>query len=294
MRSPSIDVVSGATGPRPADPATAGGWAQGLRLRTIYGALLAALAIAIIMLGDRVFLVFVAIGAAILSWEWMRLCRAGRFGRVGVLAAATTAAAAVLAFLDMPMLGLALCIAVALVVWFLLRGRDAVQSAWIAAGFLYIGVPITSLVWLRGHDASGEHMIAWLMVSVAVTDIAAFFSGRLIGGPKLAPRLSPKKTWAGLIGAMVASGICGGVFAAFDPHAPGILVLILSGIVLAVVAQAGDLFESAVKRHFGAKDASQLIPGHGGLLDRVDGLVVAAVVLAAVQSISGGGLLAWR
>ncbi|MBL8700524.1 MAG: phosphatidate cytidylyltransferase [Alphaproteobacteria bacterium] len=286
--------MSGATGPRPVEPAGGGGWAQGLRLRTIYGTLLAALAVAVVLLGDRVFLGFVAVGAAILSWEWMRLCRAGRFGRLGLVAAASTVAAAILAFADRPAWGIALCVAAAVAVHVVARRSDPQGAGWGAAGIVYVGLPVVALVWLRGHDASGERLIAWLMLSVAVTDIAAFFAGRLIGGPKLAPRLSPKKTWAGLVGAMVATGLCGAVFAALDPTAPRAATLAVAGVVLAVVAQAGDLFESAVKRHFGAKDASQLIPGHGGLLDRVDGLVVAAGALAFFQGLTGGGLLAWQ
>lgn len=293
MRSPSSDVVSGATGPRPAEPA-GGAWAQGLRLRTIYGALLAGLAAAVILLGDRVFFVFVATGGAILCWEWMRLCRAGRFGRAGLIAATATIAAALLAFLDRPWAGASLCIAAGACVFAAARSLDRPQAGWMAAGVLYVGAPVVSLIWLRGHDASGEHLVAWLIVSVAVTDIAAFFAGRLIGGPKLAPRLSPKKTWAGLGGAVVASAACGAAFAQFDPGAPGLAVLSSAGAVLAVVAQLGDLFESAVKRHFGAKDAGRLIPGHGGLLDRVDGLVAAAVLVALVQGLTGGALLSWR
>lgn len=283
--------MSGATGPRPAENA---GWAQGLRLRTIYGALLAGLAAAVVLLGDRVFFAFCAIGAAILSWEWMRLCRAGRFGRSGLVAAASAIAAALLAFTDRPLAGVALCLASAAVVFGLARRDGQPTAGWMGLGVAYVGISVVSLVWLRGHDASGERLIAWLILSVAVTDIAAFFSGRLIGGPKLAPRVSPKKTWAGLIGAVVATAACGALVARLDPTAPAVGILVLAGGALAVVAQAGDLFESAVKRRFGAKDASQLIPGHGGLLDRVDGLVFAAAAMALLQGLTGGGLLAWR
>jgi phosphatidate cytidylyltransferase len=151
-----------------------------------------------------------------------------------------------------------------------------------------------ALVWLRG-DVGGARLILWLMATVWATDIGAFFAGRLIGGPKLAPRISPKKTWAGLIGAMASAGLVGIVADFSVPGAPGAAVLAAAGAVMAVVAQAGDLGESWVKRHFGAKDSSALIPGHGGLLDRVDGLLAAALALAAWQWFSsGGGVLSWR
>jgi phosphatidate cytidylyltransferase len=133
----------------------------------------------------------------------------------------------------------------------------------------------------------------WLLLTVVVTDTGAFFAGRLIGGPRLAPRISPKKTWAGLGGAVVASFALGLVFASFDPSAPPAATLALAGASLAVIAQTGDLAESWVKRHFGVKDSSGLIPGHGGILDRVDGLVAAAMALALVQWASAGRLLAW-
>jgi phosphatidate cytidylyltransferase len=132
------------------------------------------------------------------------------------------------------------------------------------------------------------------MLAVAATDIGAFFAGRLIGGPKLAPRISPKKTWAGLIGAMLASAAVGVIFAAVDPRAPSGGVLMVAGALLAVIAQAGDLGESWVKRRFGAKDSSHLIPGHGGLLDRVDGLIAAGAALAVFQWVSDGSLLTWQ
>ena len=124
--------------------------------------------------------------------------------------------------------------------------------------------------------------------------LPGLIAGRLIGGPLLAPRISPKKTWAGLGGAVASSACVGLVVSALDGQAPPALLLAAAGAVLAVVAQAGDLAESAFKRHFGAKDASGLIPGHGGMMDRVDGLVAAAACLAVFQWASAGAVLAWR
>lgn len=159
-------------------------------------------------------------------------------------------------------------------------------------GTPYIGVPALSLAWLRSDPASGFETILWLLCLVWATDIGAYFAGRLIGGPKLLPRVSPKKTWAGLIGGMVsAAGVGAGIAAWLGLSVVG-FGLLSAG--LAVVSQAGDLFESWVKRRFNVKDSSNIIPGHGGVLDRVDGVLPVAVVVAVVAAVQGGGIVTWR
>ena len=167
------------------------------------------------------------------------------------------------------------------------------RPLWLAAGFVYIAVPCIALSWLRATPETGLAIILWLLAVVWATDIGAYFAGRGIGGPKLAPRISPKKTWAGLAGGMIAAGAVGAVTAAVL-ELPGTLGLIAFSMALAVVAQGGDLVESAVKRHFKVKDSGTIIPGHGGLLDRLDGLLTAAPAVAAVALMSGEGVLAWR
>jgi len=288
--------VNDATEPRAAEPsrATTGGWAEGLRTRTIYGALMAAIAGAGILLGDVAFAFLVAFCAAAMASEWTRLSSAGRFGPPGWLAVVVPLACVALAHLDRTMAALALAGAGAVVALGMARAMERPAPAWAAAGVLYVALPVVALVWLRGHDASGERMILWLVLAVAASDTGAFFAGRLIGGPLLAPRISPKKTWAGLGGAVAASACVGIAVSALDGLAPPAALLALAGAVLAVVAQAGDLAESAFKRHFGAKDASALIPGHGGMMDRVDGLVAAAACLAVFQWASAGTVLSWR
>ncbi len=125
------------------------------------------------------------------------------------------------------------------------------------------------------------------------TDVGAYFFGRLIGGPKLAPRISPAKTWSGLAGG-VGCAACAGVLVAIAVDGGNIvLIAVLSG-VLAVVAQIGDLIESVVKRHFGVKDAGNLIPGHGGVLDRLDGFLTVAPVTGLMTWIAGGSPLRWQ
>jgi phosphatidate cytidylyltransferase len=144
-----------------------------------------------------------------------------------------------------------------------------------------------ALVVMRSNSDHGLLLLIWLFVSVWAADISAYFAGRLIGGPKLAPVISPKKTWAGLGGAMAGAAIASlGVALFAGLNAP--LALSLVGTVLGVVEQAGDLFKSALKRHYGVKDSGRLIPGHGGVIDRVDGLVASAVAVLILGYLFGG------
>ncbi len=135
-------------------------------------------------------------------------------------------------------------------------------------GIPYILLPCTILVWMYALSTDGR-LVLTLVTIVAATDIGAYFAGRLIGGPKLVPRLSPNKTWAGLVGGMVAAALIS-IFWNFPA---------LIAAFLAIVAQAGDVFESSLKRRAGVKDAGSILPGHGGLLDRLDGLLFSSTVL---------------
>lgn len=166
------------------------------------------------------------------------------------------------------------------------------QTLWLTGGLVYIAVPCGALIWLRGDDHAGMITIFWLFAVVWTADIGAYLSGRAIGGPKLAPRISPKKTWAGFIGGISLAGLVAASFAlAWEGDNP--VFLGLWGVIVAIASQVGDLFESAAKRHFGVKDSSNLIPGHGGILDRVDALVVGAVALAAMKLLLGKAAMPW-
>jgi phosphatidate cytidylyltransferase len=171
-------------------------------------------------------------------------------------------------------------------------------SKWSYFGIFYVGFPALSFVLLRGDPDYGFVAILWIFLIVWSADTLAYFAGRIIGGPKLAPLISPKKTWAGLGGAVAGSALVSIIFA-YVTQLNGILALAILAACLALVEQAGDLFESSLKRFHGVKDASGLIPGHGGVIDRVDGLIAVAVAAALIgifrdQGASAArGLLHW-
>jgi phosphatidate cytidylyltransferase len=156
---------------------------------------------------------------------------------------------------------------------------------WKAAGFVYALVPALALLWIRDRAPQGFELVLWVFIVTWATDIGAYFAGRAIGGPKLAPSISPNKTIAGLVGGMLSAGLAGFAWAEFA-HLPGILIFLAP--VFALGAQIGDLFESGLKRRAGIKDSGGWLPGHGGALDRLDGLVVVATLTAGVHI---GGLL---
>jgi phosphatidate cytidylyltransferase len=174
--------------------------------------------------------------------------------------------------------------------------RLATQSAWALAGLVYAAFPAFALIWLRSDATFGAIAVIYLFAVAWTTDTASYAAGRLIGGPKLAPHISPQKTWSGFAVGALAPSVVGVVFAlALERGSP--ITLALVSVALALACQAGDLTESWVKRQFGAKDVSQLIPGHGGLLDRIDGLLFAAVLAALISlrgpGSPGEGLLIW-
>jgi phosphatidate cytidylyltransferase len=162
---------------------------------------------------------------------------------------------------------------------------------WNFTGILYIGLPVLCIAQLRGMEPHGLWLTLWLFATVWATDIGGYAFGRTLGGPKLAPRISPNKTWAGLLGAMLCAAATGAGFAQALPG--NWLAATLTGGALAVVAQMGDLFESWLKRRAGVKDSGALLPGHGGLLDRIDGLLAIAPIVWWLTFTETGRALAW-
>lgn len=234
-------------------------------------------ALAATVAGGWWFTLLVATASVLMCWEWGRLVRGAQAGvDLGLgLHVAAVLVAVLLASFGFPGRG-ALVLAVA-AAGLLVLDMSRPMSA---LGVAYVGLPVLLIVWLRSDAALGLTGVLYLFAAVWITDIAAYAAGRTFGGPKLAPSISPGKTWSGLIGGVTCAGLAGAAFAPFVEGASAGRLGLLA-VVLAVAAQGGDLYESALKRRSGLKDASGLIPGHGGILDRVDGLV-AAVAAAAV------------
>lgn len=247
-----------------------------LKLRLVSGACLAAIAFGLAYAGLLPFAALVLVCALVISWEWGRLVRGAAFDLGYFLHAAAVTAAIVLAAKGYAALAVAVLATAAITLVPLYFGRGARLSA---LGVFYVGLPAVALLWLRSDEPYGFLAVLLIFAIVWMADTAAFAAGRAIGGPKLWPKVSPKKTWAGLTGALLAGGLAAVAFAVIAGDLSPIRLLLV-GLALSFVAQAGDLAESALKRLFGLKDASDLIPGHGGFMDRMDSIVAVAVVAA--------------
>jgi phosphatidate cytidylyltransferase len=248
-----------------------------LKLRVASGIVLAAAALAADFAGPLSFSALVITVAGLMCWEWGRLVRSTALDAAHVVHALTVAAAALLAangaYLFALSALLAGCIAMP-------AARPATAPRLSVLGVPYVGLPAVALIWFRNDEPYGALAVLFIFAIVWTTDTFAYVCGTLIGGPKLWPRLSPNKTWAGTIGGVVFAAVAGLVLAVCIGR-PSPVELAATGLVLSVCAQVGDLAESALKRAFDVKHASRLIPGHGGFLDRMDGVVVAAGVAAA-------------
>jgi phosphatidate cytidylyltransferase len=276
-----------------------------LALRVVSALLLAPVAIGIAWLGGWLFAVFWGVAALLVFWEWTSLVSgedrravliAGGASIVLAVALAAASGNAAEGIHDVRLLGAITVLAMGVLAVAALSPRP--QRLWIAAGVPYAGLLGIAPVVLRSDAQYGFLAIVFLFAIVWATDILAYFTGRAFGGPKLAPRVSPKKTWSGAVGGIVAA-VAAALTIAWLAGLARMIPVALLAVVLSCVAQAGDLFESALKRRFGVKDSSHLIPGHGGLMDRLDGFVVAAVVAAVIGVARGGleaparGLLVW-
>ena len=265
-----------------AAPAAAGPGRRNLFARVASAAVLVPLAIAAAYAGGWYWAALVTLCAIGLFVEWLMVTGASGNAPLAVTGAAVLAIAApflVLRNVDIALIVLALgLIAVAF--------RSSAQRSWAVGGFIYAAVAQVSSILVRLDQSEGFVALVFILLVVWCTDIGGYFAGRNIGGPKLWPQVSPNKTWAGAGGGFILSLIVAGGFAVagFGRMGP----LLMTASALSVASQLGDLFESAVKRRFGVKDSSQIIPGHGGLLDRLDGYV-AAVGLAAILGILRGG-----
>ena len=266
---------------------------KSLRLRILSAAVLIPPVVAAAYAGGWAFVFLVGLAVVFLANEWDRLCGGeGVRGILALLHAGVLLAAVLLA-------GAGLFLAASGIVVLgaagtaLLAPQLGRGGLWPAAGLLYFAAAALALLWLRAEPGAGQQSILWLLAVVWATDVGAIAAGRSLKGRRLAPRISPAKTWSGLTGGLAAAGFVGAA-AAWITELASLAVLVIVSIGLALVSQLGDLAESAVKRHYGVKDSGALIPGHGGILDRVDGLLLAAPVAAVLALVNGGSALLWR
>lgn len=255
-----------------------------LRLRVVSGIVLAVVVLTATWLGGITFRLLAAAIALLVYSEWTTMtgiaARDFRGHAAGWVAMALVCALAVAGCTGYAVAALAG--AVVLAVFYGIATR---ASGWLAGGIAYSGLTAVALSAIRGDAQSGLAAMLFIFAVVWATDILAYFVGRAIGGPKLAPRISPGKTWSGAIGGAIAAVIAGAlVHMAFVPLA-SLLVPALA-LVLSVFSQIGDLFESFIKRRFGVKDSGRLIPGHGGVMDRVDGLVFACFAAFLIMMVA--------
>jgi phosphatidate cytidylyltransferase len=224
--------------------------ADNLLVRLASSFVLAPVAVVVAWIGGVVFVLFWAVAALVVAWEWNKLV-----------------------------------------------ARAHNRGLWLAAGWLYALITILAPLILRADKVYGFQAIFFLFAIVWMTDIMGYVVGRALGGPRLWPAISPNKTWSGAIGGIAGAVVVG--FAVALYQALSLVPIAILALMLSIVAQSGDLFESAVKRRFGAKDTSHLIPGHGGLMDRLDGFIAAALVAAVIGLIRSGpdaaarGLMMW-
>jgi phosphatidate cytidylyltransferase len=262
-----------------------------LRLRIASAAVLAPLALACIWIGGAAFAGLVALASIGLSYEWLGLCGQRSSPTMTPLFLLLPLAVA-LTQMDTAVSAL-LVLAVATAAGAVL-GRGLSPARPVAFGIPYFGLAAVALVWLRRQPESGGVNVIVLLLVIWASDIGAYVVGRAIGGPRLAPSISPGKTWSGSVGGLLASAAVGLAASSMLGHRPVSWRAAVIAVSIGGISQAGDLFESQLKRHFGVKDSGTMIPGHGGLLDRMDAVLTAAPAAALLALVLGRGVVLWE
>ena len=253
---------------------------------------MAPLALACLWLGKGPWAALIALGVAGCAAEWVGMCGAQPRKWPFVLLPLG------MAIVPLAALGagggdaLILTACFAIIGWWLF-GHDQ-RALWLAAGFAYLAPAAVALVRLRHVHLVGRWDMLFLVLVIWASDIGAYLVGRLVGGPKLAPSISPGKTWSGAVGGLLAAGLVGSGVGFWAGGRLPLAHCVAIAVILGVASQIGDLLESWFKRHFGVKDSGRSIPGHGGLLDRLDGMLTAAPTAALVAVATGGGVLLWQ
>ncbi|HTT47204.1 MAG TPA: phosphatidate cytidylyltransferase [Pseudolabrys sp.] len=269
--------------------------ANNLALRVASAAVLAPLALLTAYLGGWPFVLLWTLAAVAILWEWTTLVAGPNHRLMFSACGSAIVGAGLVVWLGRPIAAM-LLIGLGALAALIFAPRE--RRLWITAGIGYSGSMLLAPALLRADEKDGFLAMVLLFAIVWTTDVLGYFAGRAFGGPKLLPAVSPKKTWsgavAGALGAVIVAVLLAGVFGSFSRIAIALVALMLS-----VVAQLGDLMESWIKRKFGAKDAGTLIPGHGGVMDRLDGFWAAALLGCLIGLARGGfdgaarGLLVW-
>ena len=252
-----------------------------LRLRVLSGCALVVLALGATWVGGWCFALLWSVAGVAISAEWMGVTSAEPRVVLALAAAAGLVALALTLTLAAPPTLVVGTLAASLLLLAFVA-RDGSGRFWACLGFCYGAVALAVPIVVRADDRFGGMAVLWMFAVVWTTDIAAYFIGRWAGGPRLMPRVSPKKTWSGFAGGLVFGTLAGTVLAAMAPaalHDGGLVAAVCFSAVASAVCQFGDLGESSLKRRFGVKDSGNLIPGHGGVMDRLDGFVAVALLV---------------
>ena len=251
---------------------------SGLMMRVVSALVMLPIAIFIILQGGMAYFIFVALLTSLILYEWNGICEGKAFNAVFVF---QTIFVFLLAYSVNSGRYFDLYIyLVPLILTVVAGGILKIKLPFAVLGIVYALLPALSLIWLRQNSDQGGWIVLWMMIIVWSMDTGAYFAGKKIGGPKMSPRISPNKTWAGLIGGAVTAVFFGLIAAHYFDLGFSMAFLAPAAAVLAIWSQIGDLAESALKRRFDVKDSGAIIPGHGGIMDRVDGVVFAAPAVA--------------
>ncbi len=251
-----------------------------LKTRIISAFVMIMVSFGVIWVGNTIFLAFLIILSSLMAWEWSRIAMAK--SKLSWLVMAITIGLSLILFtIGYSLFEIVITLSIGAVVAFMVEWQANIHIKFlIFAGVFYIALALLTAIWLRAHN-DGIILFFWLAAMVVATDIGAYFSGRSIGGAKLAVKISPNKTWAGLFGGMIAAAIVSAIFAYnMTSNISDIYYFAVLAMVIAAIAQMGDLLESWMKRKSNHKDSSNMIPGHGGVLDRFDGFLAATPVFA--------------
>jgi phosphatidate cytidylyltransferase len=252
-----------------------------LKIRTISAFCIVALLGVFLLGGEKVKMPFFMAIAVLLICEWRVLCSGTSWHRGGGIVAVAAVLLGVLTFFVNPCLliwgGVVVLIVVATTLDYVFL-RSKVK--WLCAGDSIIFIFIICFIWISGMTAPYDHVLEWILIIAPSTDVGAYFVGRIIGGKRLAPRISPNKTWSGFFGGICASMVAAVLFCVIFVPEVFFGMTLLAAILTSVVVQCGDLAESHIKRALGVSDSGTMIPGHGGVIDRLDGIIAVSIVIA--------------